>query len=66
MNFIIAPDKEDKKQQFLKEAKLLHDAITLCRSLLNEETRFEAAFFETVRILLVRMTGKGKVQKRNQ
>ena len=64
VNFIIAPDKEDKKQQFLKEAKLLHDAITLCRSLLNEETRFEAAFFETVRILLVRMTGKGKVSKK--
>lgn len=64
VNFIIAPDKEDKKQQFLKEAKLLHDAITLCRSLLNEETRFEAAFFETVRILLVRMTGKGKISKK--
>ncbi len=64
VNFIIAPDKEDKKQQFLKEAKLLHDAITLCRSLLNEEARFEAAFFETVRILLVRMTGKGKVSKK--
>jgi type I restriction enzyme R subunit len=64
VNFIIAPDKEDKKQQFLKEAKLLHDAITLCRSLLNEECRFEAAFFETVRILLVRMTGKGKVSKK--
>jgi type I restriction enzyme R subunit len=64
VNFIIAPDKEEKKQQFLKEAKLLHDAITLCRSLLDEQSRFEAAFFETVRILLVRMTGRGKISKK--
>jgi type I restriction enzyme R subunit len=64
VNFIIAPDKEDKKCSFLKEAKLLHDAITLCRSLLDEKLRFEAAFFETVRTLLSRMTGKGKVSKK--
>lgn len=64
VNFIIAPDKEEKKEIFLKESKLLHDAITLCRSLLNEKLRFEAAFFETVRTLLSRMIGKGKISKR--
>lgn len=64
VNFIIAPDKEEKKEIFLIESKLLHDAITLCRSLLNEKLRFEAAFFETVRTLLSRMTGNGKVSKR--
>ena len=64
VNFIMAPDKEDKKESFLKESKLLHDAITLCRSLLDEKLRFEAAFFETVRTLLSRMFGKGKVSKR--
>lgn len=64
VNFIMAPDKEEKKVSFLKEAKLLHDAITLCRSLLDEKLRFEAAFFETVRTLLSRMTGKGKVSKK--
>jgi type I restriction enzyme R subunit len=64
VNFIIAPDKEAKKDSFLKEAKLLHDAITLCRSLLDDKFRFEAAFFETVRTLLSRMTGKGKVSKK--
>ena len=64
VNFIIAPDKEAKKESFLREAKLLHDAITLCRSLLDDKLRFEAAFFETVRILLSRITGKGKVSKK--
>ncbi|MDH6312674.1 type I restriction enzyme R subunit [Parabacteroides sp. PFB2-10] len=64
VNFIMSPDKEAQRDAFLKEAKLLHDAITLCRSLLDNKLRFEAAFFETVRILLSRMSGKGKVSKR--
>ncbi len=64
VNFIMAPDKDAKKELFLKEAKLLHDAITLCRSLLDESLRFESAFFETVRTLLSKMTGKGKVSKK--
>jgi Type I site-specific restriction-modification system, R (restriction) subunit and related helicases len=64
VNFIIAPDNEEKKQCFLKEAKLLHDSITLCRSLLDDKLRFESAFFETVRTLLSRMIGKGQISKR--
>lgn len=64
VNFIMSPDKQEKQQTFLKEAMLLHDSITLCRSLLNEQQRYEAAFFETVRTLLSRMTGKGKVSKK--
>jgi len=63
VNFIIAPDRSEKMQYFQKEAILLHNSITLCRSLLNDKQRFEAAFFETVRTLLSRMTGKGKVTK---
>ncbi len=39
-------------------------AITLWRSILDENLRSEAAFFETVRTLLSRMTGKGKVSKK--
>ena len=64
VNFIISPDKQDIQPLFMKEATLLHNSITLCRSLLDEAQRFEAAFFETVRTLLSRMTGKGKVSKR--
>lgn len=64
VNFIMSPDKQEKQQTFLKEAMLLHNSITLCRSLLNEQQRYEAAFFEPVRTLLSRMTGKGKVSKK--
>ena len=66
VNFIMSPDKQEKQQTFLKEAMLLHNSITLCRSLLDEQQRYEAAFFETVRTLLSRMTGKGKVSNKGK
>ena len=64
VNFMLAVDKQELLPLYMKEAALLHNFITLCRSLLNEEQRFLAAFFETVRTLLSRMTGKGKVTKK--
>ena len=64
VNFMLATDKQEQLPLYMKEAALLHNSITLCRSLLNKEQRFLAAFFETVRTLLSRMTGKGKVTKK--
>lgn len=64
VNFMLATDKQEQLPLYMKEAALLHNSITLCRSLLNEEQRFLAAFFETVRTLLSRMTGKGQVTKK--
>lgn len=64
VNFMLATDKQEQLPLYMKEAALLHNSITLCRSLLNEEQRFLTAFFETVRTLLSRMTGKGKVTKK--
>lgn len=61
VNFISGPEKETKKDTFIKEALLLHQSLTLCRSLLNTPKRFEAAYFEAVRTLLTRVTGKGKL-----
>ena len=62
VNFIIAKEKEKEKEAFIKEALMLHQALSLCSSLVDEEMRFEAAFFESVRVLLLRLsnTGAGK------
>lgn len=58
VNFLLAREKEKEKEAFIKEALLLRQALSLCGSLANREQRFEAAFFESVRTLLVRlMTG---------
>lgn len=65
VNFLLDCTREEQRTSYLKEALLLHNSITLCRSLLNEKQRFEAAFFEAVRTSLARLGGKGKLSKRD-
>ena len=50
----------DRKGSFIKEAMLLRQALSLCRSLITQEQRYEAAFFEAVRTMLTRITGEGR------
>jgi type I restriction enzyme R subunit len=65
VNFMLAPTMEEQCTSFLKEALLLKNAVSLCRSLLNEEQRYEAAFFETVRTAINRIKNiKTKVSKK--
>jgi type I restriction enzyme R subunit len=61
VNFISEPKKAEQKIAFIKESLLLRHALTLCRSLLNQEERFEAAYFDAVRTILTRIEGKGKL-----
>ena len=59
VNFIIAREKVDDRDSFVKEALMLHQALSLCSSMVDENSRFEAAFFETVRVLVIRLTHTG-------
>lgn len=63
VNFIIDREKIDEKDSFVREALMLHQALSLCSSLVDEESRFEAAFFEAVRVLVVRLTNSGGEKK---
>lgn len=62
VNFIMGREKIDDKDSFVKEALMLHQALSLCSSLVDEGDRIEAAFFESVRVLILRLanTGVGK------
>lgn len=68
VNFLLGKrleEKDEKKQAhyiFIKQALLLRQALTLCSSLVNADERAEAAYFEAVRTILVRLslTGEGK------
>lgn len=64
-NFMLNIDMREKKCDYMKHAMLLHQSITLCRSLLTEAQRWESAFFETVRVMLSRLGGKGKISKKD-
>jgi type I restriction enzyme R subunit len=64
VNFLIAPSKAEDCKVFVKNASLLRQAVTLCRSLLVEEERFEVSFMESVRILIIRLQNPGKITKK--
>lgn len=55
VNFIVGVDKEQEREDFQKEVLLLKQALSLCSSLAEKELRVEAAFFESVRVLVTRL-----------
>ena len=63
VNFIMGRERVDDKDSFVKEALMLHQALSLCSSLVDEDSRFEAAFFESVRVLVLRLTNTGVGKK---
>ncbi len=65
VNFLMKPTKADDCKEFVKNASLLRQAVTLCRSLLTEEERFEVSFMESVRILILRLQNPGKITKKD-
>jgi type I restriction enzyme R subunit len=63
VNFIVAVGKEEDRDMFLKEALILKQALSLCSSLAMEKERIEAAFFESVRVLVNRLANQGQGKK---
>lgn len=63
VNFIMDKERTEDKEVFVKESLMLHQALSLCSSLVNEDDRFEAAFFEAVRVLVLRLTNTGVGKK---
>lgn len=63
VNFIVAVGKEEDRDMFLKEALILKQALSLCSSLAMERERIEAAFFESVRVLVNRLANQGQGKK---
>ncbi|MCT7834643.1 MAG: type I restriction endonuclease subunit R [Lactobacillus iners] len=63
VNFIVGTDKNKKREDFLKESLLLSQALSLCSSLVKRDLRVEAAFFESVRVLVMRLINQGEGNK---
>ena len=63
VNFIMGREKVDDKDSFVKEALMLHQALSLCSSMVDENDRIEAAFFDAVRVLILRLTNTGVGKK---
>lgn len=63
VNFILDVSKEKELKNFVKEALLLHQALSLCSSIVERDLRVEAAFFESVRVILSRISDSGSGKK---
>lgn len=71
MNFILGksvaehdlPENERTQNIYIKEALLLRQALSLCGSLADEASRYEAAFFDAVRTMIVRLQSGGAGKK---
>ena len=57
------PDKEKTQNIYIKEALLLKQALSLCSSMVDGNDRMEAAYFEAVRTMLVRLSADGTGRK---
>ncbi|MCC8070582.1 MAG: type I restriction endonuclease subunit R [Bacteroidales bacterium] len=64
VDILLNPQREEAKETFLQESKRLMQATTLCRSLLTGDERYEEAYFEAVRTLLVRLAKPGKITRK--
>jgi len=57
------PENERTQNIYIKEALLLRQALSLCGSLVGEVERYEAAFFDAVRTMIVRLQSGGTGKK---
>ena len=62
-NFIIAREKAKEKDEYIKQALMLRQALSLCSSIAEESLRIEAAFLEAVRIMVLRFADSGGHKK---
>jgi len=53
VNFLLSPSREEACGEFIKHAILLHNAETLCRSLLSDHIRTEVAYMDAVKVMLM-------------
>ena len=54
----------EAQRVFMEESKRLAQAASLCRSLLTPTERYEEAYFEAVRTLLLRLSGNKKITRK--
>ena len=57
-NWLLDPGHKEDMEDFVKQAQLMNQALSLCKSLVSEEDQHEAAFFSVLRVQVLRITGR--------
>lgn len=58
-NWLLDPDRSDSMESLIKQAQLMNQALSLCKSMVNEEDQHEAAFISVLRVQVLRILGRG-------
>ena len=62
-NFLSSPAKDQAKKNFMEHSASLHNATTLCRSLLSEKQKAEVCYMDALRVMMLKLSQKGKVSR---
>lgn len=57
-DWLLDRDREGMREEFLKQSQLLMSAESLCKSMVSEEDQHEAAFFQVLRVQVMRILGR--------
>ena len=58
---MLEAQKQERRKDFINESQLLHNAQTLCKSLIPQRVKQEVAFIDAVRVMLLRLSATGTV-----
>lgn len=59
VNFLLERDEQVRRRDFITESQLLHNAQTLCKSLISQREKQEVTFMDALRVMLIRLDQKG-------
>lgn len=62
-NFLLEPSKQQLKKNFTEHSNLLHNATTLCRSLLDEQQKAEVCYMDALRVMMLKLSQQGKISR---
>ena len=58
VDWLLAPNREYDKEDFIRQCQLMNQALSLCKSLVDDEEQHEAAFFSVLRVQILRLEGR--------
>lgn len=58
VDWLLAPSREYDKEDFIRQCQLMNQALSLCKSLVDDGEQHEAAFFSVLRVQILRLEGR--------
>ncbi|MDO4411851.1 type I restriction endonuclease subunit R [Cutibacterium sp.] len=58
VNWLLDPTRTHQTEDLLKQAQLMNQALSLCKSLVSEQDQHEAAFISVLRVQVLRIQGR--------